>query len=510
MLNLQDANVKSTLDTIFGAVLVLNKKDDPVYAEALQVKALTVKQLVHDFKAVFLDNVFRQEYAVFYELITKSKAYYFTEGNFRLALEQNQDLILDSPYINLEGYTANGGTATKDELFDVFYKSVVKLFKQLAKKIVTEAEFETACNIYKGLFREDFVSETIQNMALIMSDTGWDCKMPHKRTVRLHGSADANRYYMDRMLVVDSFEDKCIVKHEVFDSTAYSESLNKSEGGEGILNYGIAEIDAVKGTMKRGNMVEVIGPPKGGKTTLTTFFVERALEAGLNVVVWPLEGTPEEWKSLLAALMVRKDTRNNGLSVSKGNVMDRKYRSPEEAAAASAALLALSSSKDRGRLSFIDGACYVENMEDVLTYHYENFNRFDVLVVDSPVNVLSMRRMSKTERISECYMNLKAYVSKKMKKPALCLCTAQIKQDVIDYIRSHPNEELDVTAGGESAETIRTPDEVLGVFSTKHERELNRMKIYSVASRHNGDFPTFYAYCELGCGYFESKPELNM
>lgn len=509
-MNLQDAGIKDSLDNIFGAVLMLNKKDDPEFADALVKKAQTVKQMVHDFKAIFLDNVFRQEYAVLYELITKSKAYVFTEANFRLAVEQNKDLILNSPYIDLRGYTANGGSATDDELFQVFYESVEQLFKLLAKKVVSEGEFTSSCTIYKAAFKEDFVMETVQNMAAIMSDTGWDYRLPHKRTLKLQGSTDARKYYTDRMLIVDGLEEKGLTRHTVFDSNAYAESVAEGTEDEGILDYGLQEIDAVKGKMKRGNMVEVIGPPKGGKTTLTTFFVERALAAGLNVAVWPLEGTPVEWRSLLASLMVRKDERNNGMNISKKNVMDKKYNSSEEKAAASAALMELACSKERGRLSFIDGACYVETMEDLLNYHYANVNKFDVLVVDSPVNVLSMKRLPKTERISECYMALKAYVSKKMKVPALCLCTAQIKQDVIDYIRSHPNEDLDVTSGGESAETIRTPDEVIGLFSTKHERELNRVKIYSVASRHNGDFPTFYSYCELGCGYFESKPELNM
>ena len=55
---------------------------------------------------------------------------------------------------------------------------------------------------------------------------------------------------------------------------------------------------------------------------------------------------------------------------------------------------------------------------------------------------------------------------------------------------------------GESAETIRTPDEVIGLFSSKEERAAGYMKIYSVASRHSGTFSDFNIRTSLKCCYF--------
>ena len=50
-------------------------------------------------------------------------------------------------------------------------------------------------------------------------------------------------------------------------------------------------------------------------------------------------------------------------------------------------------------------------------------------------------------------------------------------------------------------------DEIWGLFSTKEERDNNMMKIYSIASRHNGSFPDFVARCYLECCFFTSQDD---
>lgn len=512
MLDIRDEGIKSSLDTIFSAVLAGGL--DPSKVEDITLMREKLKLLsyfVGQFKSRFPMQVFVNEYAVFYEFIVKQNSTVFTLSSLRTVLEANFDYILESPYVDLTAYnfTSNNGATTREEKLYIYYEDLADKFKKFSARIVEKEEFESACNIYTMWFKEEFMKETSNNMALIMSDTGFDYRKTGRRSMHLKGSDDAMRYYNERVATLRSLDEESAVIHTVYNEEEYHEDMMATTVEDAILDYGIDEIDEVKGKMRRGNMIEVIGPPKGGKTTLTTFFVERALSKGLNVAIWPLEGTAEEWKSLIIALMVRLEPSNNGMVVDKKDVLMKTYKSDEERQAVEAARLALAVNKDRGRLSFIDGAAYVEDFEDVLKYHYDNENPFDVIVMDSPVNIMSRTGKNKVERISECYMNLKAFVSKKMKRKALCLCTAQIKQTVVDYIRSHPDEELDVTAGGESAETIRTPDEVIGVFSTKAEREANRMKIQSVASRHNKDFRSSYIYCELGCGYFKSQPDLN-
>ena len=115
--------------------------------------------------------------------------------------------------------------------------------------------------------------------------------------------------------------------------------------------------------------------------------------------------------------------------------------------------------------------------------------------------------MGKVERISETIIKLKSFLVNKVN--AVGIMTSQLKQENIDKMRSKNNETIDVTAGGDSAETTRTPDEVIGLFSTKIERSNGQIKLYNIASRHHDTFQDFYVGCDLGIGNFYSKPELN-
>ena len=121
--------------------------------------------------------------------------------------------------------------------------------------------------------------------------------------------------------------------------------------------------------------------------------------------------------------------------------------------------------------------------------------------------MLSRYGAGKVERISEGIVKLKNLISTKLN--CLCIMTAQIKQEHIDKLRAKPNETIDITAGGESAEVIRTPDEVIGLFSSKLERSNGQMKLSNVASRHHETFSDFYVGCDLAIGNFYSNPELN-
>jgi predicted DNA binding protein len=120
---------------------------------------------------------------------------------------------------------------------------------------------------------------------------------------------------------------------------------------------------------------------------------------------------------------------------------------------------------------------------------------------------MSHKPMSRPEKVSEAYITLKDFLANRLKVTALGIMPAQLKQTVVDYLRSHPDETIDVTAGSESAETLRTPDETIGLFSSKEERDNNMMKIYSVASRHNGSFQDFQCKCYLECCFFTSADD---
>lgn len=508
------------LEIIFSALLVggidRSESSDPKIMEDLKTKINVFKQAKSHFKSTFQDNIFVNEYDIFYQIISQYENTRFTTDELVRVLYQNKSVLLKSKYIynyieTKRAIRDSGNNLSDDDFFElVMVPELKERYIELSHRVVDLAEYLTACDRYIEIFKQKYLLETAENMsAIVQGDDGARLVMGNSmRTLRTPN--DCMDYYLDRIKVIHKLEAERGVQSFAYDGSYLIENKNRKKG-EAILDYGIAELDAVKSKMRRGNMVCVMGPPKGGKTTFTTYLVERALHKGLNVAIWPLEGTPEEWIALItsAAIALGHIEQQDAVEISKTDILYENYKSEDDSQRVSAAQYTIAAGERRGRLSFLTGVAYVENFEDELTSHYENVNRFDVIVMDSPINMQSMSRMGKTEYLSKAFMNFKNYVANKMKVPALCLVTAQYKQDVIDFIRKNPNAEIDVTAGGETAESIRTPDDVIGLFSNALERENRMMRVHDIASRSNGHFESFYMGCALGCAKFWSAPELN-
>ena len=494
------AGIKESLDNIFGAIIVGGI--DRTNTDLVRKKSEVFQFSKNHFKAKYSDNIFENEYAFLYTVFNTMKVTAFKEEQLRTLVDQSASNILTSPYIDLSRYNiASGGrTVTDEEKIEAFKADLIDKFNELSNRYVTEGEFVSSMEIYNDYYKDKMMLETTQAMAMIMSAEGYDHRRTRGRSKHYQGVEDCQKFYNEQVAIIRALDEEHAIKNVLIDDNWLAE--------EAIIDMGIPEIDEVHGMLRRGNIIEFMGPAKGGKTTMATYLAERCLEAGLNVAVWPLEGEKDEWTSLIQALMVRK-FKTNSMVLDKKKVLERRYDSDLEKQNVLSARQMLATDKSRGRLSFISGVAYVENFIDVLENHYENTNAFDVIVMDSPILILSNTGKGKVERISEGYTLLKSYVTSKMKRKALCILTAQLKQEVVDTLRKNPKETIDVTAGGESAETIRTPDYVIGLFSTKNERNLGQMKIYDVAVRHGASFDDCYIGCQLGCGYFYSDPSLN-
>ena len=502
--------ISESLDNIFAAVIVGGI--DTNNMDLIQMKKTVYQYSVNKFLATYSDNIFEGCYSFLYTVLSTLKVKLFTKNQLESLVDQNADNILKSPTIDLSEYsvTTTGGAVGDEEKIEAFKIDLFEKFAELSNRYVSEEEFNSSIKLYNLYYKDKLMEKIALNMAMIMSPTGYDDRLTRGRTRHYQGADDAQKYYNTKIAIIRALEEENSIKDTLIDDKWLEDEAKKDVTGDedAIVDMGIPEIDDVHGKLRRGNIIEFMGPAKGGKTTMATYLAERCLSAGLNVAIWPLEGEKDEWTSLIQAIMVRR-FKTNSMVTDKKRILERRYESEYEKQSVLSARQILATDKSRGRLSFIGGAAYIENFIDVLDNHYENKNAFDVIVIDSPILVLSMTGRGKVERISEAYTLLKNYVSNKMKRKALCILTAQLKQDVVDMLRKNPKETIDVTAGGESAETIRTPDYVIGLMSTKNERSLGQMKIYDVAVRHGASFDDCYIGCQLGCGYFFSDPALN-
>lgn len=508
----------ASLDNIFSAVLVGGIDGSIPNAEKVaKQKALIAKTCLSKFKANFPFNIFHNSYAIFYEIIVTLQVKTFSCEQLREIIENNRDLILDSPYINTTEFsqTSDGNIASDDDIINAMTYMIMDKFRELSVNVVSEDEFDSSSIIYVDWYKQAFAEFTALNMSAIMSTTGFDCKKPGKRTKHYAGVEDMKEYYNENMKIINSLEDKNRIKSTVINYKWYNEEMEREnkQDEDSMFNIGIEELDATIGELRRGNMLGILGPPKGGKTRFSNFIAQRALSLGYNVCVWPLEGTKEEWlASQIACFIARvsyEKSKQNGtgemLRMSSKDILQKKYVNSVEARKVVAAAKKVIANDSRyGTLSFIEGTAFIEDMFEVLQSHYDTENQFDVLIIDSLVNVMSKKGKGKVERISEAYMNTKNFLANQLRRPALGIMPAQLKQEVVDYLRKNPDETIDVTAGGETSETIRTPDETIGLFSSKEERDNNIMRFYSVASRHNDSFKDFLGKCYLECCFFTS------
>lgn len=504
--------ILESLNKIFAGVLVgAVKEDNPNFTDIIKA----AKGNINRFIGRFPSNIFQDEYAIFYEIISTLNAPIFDINQLNSIIENNRDLILNSPRVSLSSMlsTQIDSQVTDDEKVDAIKANMVEKFIELSNRYVTEAEFDSACEIFVNWFQNQFMLDTAQSMSLIMSSSGYEERKPGRRVKKYAGVTDCKKYYNERVRILNELSEHDRVRSTVLDASWFEKDmqLENVKDKEILMTIGIKEIDDMVGSLRRSNMLGILGPPKGGKTRFTNFIVSRALSLGLNVCVWSLEGTKEEWIAMQVAALIR---RENNMSFSSKKILERDYNDGTDEGETTrelvtAAKLKLAVDPTMGRLSFIESTAYVEDFIDILEGHYENENPFDVIVIDQLIDILSRNGMGKVERISQAYQELKLAIANRFKRKVLAVMPAQLKQSVVDFLRSNPGETIDVTSGGESAETIRTPDEVIGLFSSKEERSTNMVHMYSVASRHNADFQDFVVGAELGCCYFESNSGLN-
>ena len=502
------AGIEESLNKIFSGILIGEiAKDNPKFNEKIRNTIVCLNRFI----ATFPSNVFKDEYAIFYEIIVTFNAKSFTSGQLEAIVDNNRDLILDSPYVDLTRFSkvTDDRQSTDDEKIEAIKLELIDKLVEFSNRYVTEEEFMSSCVIFIDWFKTQYMFETTQNLTLIMSDAGFEERQFHKRSRKWQGLNDSIEYYNKRIKVLNELSEENRLRTTKVNADWLEQELMKEdiEDDKTLMTVGIAEIDETLGELRRSNMLGILGPPKGGKTRFSNFLVQRALSLGLNVCVWPLEGTSEEWLAMQVASYMR---RTVNISMNSKDILQRKYRNdPVRRKQVTAAKTALATATDMGRLSFIEGVAYVEDFIDVMQSHYDTENPFDVIVIDSLVNIQSRTGRGKVERISEAYMTMKSFIANKLKRPALAIIPAQLKQEAVDFLRKNPGETIDVTAGGESAETIRTPDEVIGLFSDKNERAANIIKIYSVASRHSGNFDDFSVRCDMQACHFFSDPTLN-
>ena len=159
--------IQESLNKIFAGVLVgAIERNNPNFQAIISVAKLNRNRFIANFPS----NIFQDEFAIFYEIIVKLNAKVFTINELQSIIDNNRELILDSPYVNISNLisTQNGTQSTDDEKIEAIKANMTEIFIELSNRFVGEDEFDSSCAIFIDWFKKQYMLHISQSMSRIM------------------------------------------------------------------------------------------------------------------------------------------------------------------------------------------------------------------------------------------------------------------------------------------------------------------------------------------------------
>ena len=123
--------ILEVVNKIFSAILIGElRTDNPAAKE----KVASMRSNLSKFNAIFTVNAFINEYALFWDIIHNKRVVFLNESTLSNMVDNNADLILNSPYIDIQKYCAidSANPVTDDEKVLAFKASATELLKALS------------------------------------------------------------------------------------------------------------------------------------------------------------------------------------------------------------------------------------------------------------------------------------------------------------------------------------------------------------------------------------------
>lgn len=456
-------------------------------------------------KAVFgvlKPDVFRDEIYVIYKVMyTFRDLGIVPDADFlSMYLEQHENLLYNAKdKINLNAYSE-----LDDNTALGYIAGVVKEYARLSGLGVPAVEdFWLAVEKYKLCFQTTALDEVWSTARLIATDGATSGRK------RLQGCEDAKTYVKVQTAEVDSMV--MMDAGEGFIDAREAGLLDDEETmPESIGTFGaIKELNEYLGDITTRAFYSVLAPTKAGKSKFSTRLIHNiAVEHGNPVVVWPYEGGTRDWLAQIRSIhfdwlynRAQKDVRKLMLGVSQQMIRDKKWKNENYRQLEAASRLDLFTNSSYGQIILIDRPFTIENFVDEIDSAVQMCGAKAVLL-DYLQLIEWQGNKQKNEVISQAY---KAMLRYSRTRNVAVISPAQVKQEFMQECSKSKDGSGEVrTAGGESAEVVRTPDVNIALYSSTDDLLNNRMRILSIPSRYMAAFPSFEIYCDLSRSYFSS------
>lgn len=449
-------------------------------------------------------ELFRDEnyilFLVFYTYRGKLKQIDIDEEFIKLFLNRNRKVISQSrAFIDINAYGEIDGSVELG-----YISGVLKHFKRLVSmEEISQVELDTTFEKYLIEFKA-IEAEKVYNVARIILTDGYTIGRK-----KLFGFEDSNNYVKRRLAEIEGLVSQdtgsgFITAREML---TQDNKVNKS--------YKISDFDRltaltdVYGGIYTSMFYQFIAPPKAGKTKLCARLVHRCITGfSNNVTVWAMEGGKEAFLAELRAIHFDY-LYNTGVSItekkfgiSQDVILHNKYPNEELRALELSSKIDLASNLDYGNIDFIDRPFNVETFLEDLQTSIES-NNSQMVVIDYLQLIGSSTGKPERERIAEAYKSLLRFCKN---KNIAVISPGQYNQESVNALISKGDTQGAEmrTAGGNSAEVIRTPDVIFALWASTQDILNNTMKILSVPGRFSKAFPEINVITDYSVAQFIS------
>lgn len=452
----------------------------------------------------FYPSILRDEnyiiYLVFYNF--KDRGITPDADFLKMYLMRNIKLINESyQYINL--------TEFKDLDEDPAHAYVAAVIKQFVRLqgmgVSNKSDFMLDVEKYRQEFCAYEMNQAYSTSRMILYD-GFE--LGHKK---YQGYDDSVSYVKKKVADIESLMNKTTGAGFIDSRTAGVEDESNDSKPIKIGDFDLVdELNENLGGIFSSLFYNILAPTKGGKSKFTTRMVHTiVVKYGYNVSVWAHEGGYKAWWAQLRAihyeyLYIRnRATAEKVAPLSQKDILYGNYPNEQTRLLEESSKLDLFTNPNYGTINMIDRPFLAETFIDEIETSVQLNDSRAVLIDYLQLIGSNDKGRSKPQVIGKAYQDALSYAKK---RNVAMISPSQFTQDFMNEMaKSKDGQTHEVrTAGGESAEIIRTPDINIALYASTEDLIRHEMTIMSVPSRLCEPFPDVHIYADLCSCVFSS------
>lgn len=441
----------------------------------------TINRRKQSLFSTFAENVFNDEFFVFYTVLKKVPRLISLNSKFLTTyMHARASELQREKNIDTSRFAASG------DAWEEFCVSAVGVLEQcIESNQMNDSDYILALEQYRMEYINRESIKLVQDGATIMTDG--------LRTGRktLQGFESMQSYVKQGLSRLDSLSDNSHYAGMVI--LGDDDDTEQEEKQEFICKYGVPTLDKTFGGISETEMISIVGVAKAGKSRFSAQLIHTALMQGINCVVWSTENGMHGFKSILRARHFEyihnsgvandKYTAINSEMIRRGT-LEGKLKDME-----AATYIDLKKNTNYGKLLQLDRPFRASTLFDTLDEAIKKVDAKLILVDYLGLIVDDTHMKNRNDCIASVYIEMKQFL--KDHKIA-GIFPAQFVREVASSTSGMSKKDLATTelrdSVGLSYEIVKTPDVNIALIASTEDIANGRVTLVSMPSR---NAPTF-------------------